>query len=85
MRAALIHIYKTKGFFALWHGVSAGIMKSVPKYITAVVVKDYLDDTLPPAPPGDKQAALSRSAVKSVLAGVAGAGLTNPVDVLRNE
>ena len=82
---ALVHIYKTKGASGLWHGVSAGIMKTVPKYVTAVAVKDYMEDKLPRSEPGDRQANMIRSGIKSVTAGVAGAVLTNPLDVLRNE
>ncbi|RYY89558.1 hypothetical protein EON63_00470 [archaeon] len=41
--AALVHIYKTRGVAGLWHGVSAGILKTVPKYITAVAVKDFME------------------------------------------
>lgn len=85
VRAALVHIYSTKGVSGLWHGVSAGIMKTVPKYITAVAVKDYMEEVLPMAEHGDKNAAMLRSGIKSVTAGVAGAVLTNPLDVLRNE
>lgn len=83
--AALIHIYKTKGLGGLWHGVSAGVLKTVPKYITAVAVKDFMEENLPPADPTDKNSKLLRSAVKSVTAGMAGAILTNPLDVIRNE
>jgi hypothetical protein len=82
---AMVHIYRTRGIAGLWHGVSAGIMKTVPKYVTAVAVKDYMEDHMPRAEPGDKQANMLRSAVKSVSAGLAGAILTNPLDVLRNE
>lgn len=85
VRAALVHIYQTKGFFALWHGVSAGILKTVPKYVTAVVVKDFMEDRLPAADPHSKTSQLTRSATKAVAAGIAGAVLTNPLDVLRNE
>ena len=84
--AAIAHIYKTRGVFGLWHGVSAGILKTVPKYITAVGVKDFMEENLPhAADPHDKDAQMKRSAIKSVAAGVAGAALTNPLDVLRNE
>lgn len=83
--AAMKYIYQTRGISGLWHGVSAGILKTVPKYITAVAVKDYLEDTLPKVDETNKSAVLSRSAFKSVIAGVAGAVLTNPLDVLRNE
>ena len=85
VRAALAHIYRTRGLSGLWHGVSAGIMKTVPKYITAVAVKDYLEAVLPRPPSDNKQAHLYRSAIKAVVAGVAGAVLTNPLDVIRNE
>ena len=60
-------------------------MKTVPKYITAIVVKDIMEDILPPVPKSDKNATIMRSALKSMTAGVAGAALTNPFDVLRNE
>eukprot|EP01039_Chlorochromonas_danica_P006136 gene6136-6756_t len=83
--SALIHIYKNRGVSGLWHGVSAGILKTVPKYITAVAVKDYMEDVLPLVDPHDKNAILLRSAMKSVSAGIAGAALTNPLDVIRNE
>jgi hypothetical protein len=85
VREALAHIYSTKGVSGLWHGVSAGILKTVPKYICAVAVKDYMEEYLPRADPADKQANMTRSALKSVAAGVAGAVLTNPLDVIRNE
>lgn len=79
------HIYKTKGLGALWHGLSAGIMKTVPKYVTAIFVKDAMEAWLPSVDKNDKSGSLFRSAIKSVAAGAAGAGLTNPLDVLRNE
>lgn len=82
---ALIHIYKTRGVSGLYHGVSAGIMKTVPKYITAVAVKDILEEKLPQVDANDSQGHLLRSAIKSISAGIAGAILTNPLDVLRNE
>jgi len=85
VRQALIYIYKTRGLSGLWHGVSAGILKTVPKYITAVAVKDIMEEKLPHADPNDKSAQMYRSAIKSISAGVAGAVLTNPLDVLRNE
>ena len=34
VRAALRDIYLKRGLKGLWHGTSAGIMKTVPKYIT---------------------------------------------------
>ena len=84
--AALVHIFKTKGAAGLWHGTSAGILKAVPKYMTAVVVKDLMEQWLPPvSEPKDTRHKLQRSAIKSVVAGVAGAVMTNPLDVLRNE
>lgn len=77
------HLARTKGVAKLWHALPAGIAKSVPKYITSVVVKDLCDLHLPPAA-NDAEFVL-RSTVKSVLAGLAGAVLTNPMDVVRNE
>jgi hypothetical protein len=82
---AVSYIYRTRGLGGLWHGVSAGILKTVPKYMTAVVVKDIMEDRLPRVDPHDKRGQMGRSAVKSVSAGIAGAVLTNPLDVLRNE
>ena len=67
------------------HGLSAGVLKTVPKYSVAVLVKDAAERRLPPAPPGDEARALARAAVKACAAAVAGAVLTNPLDVLRNE
>jgi hypothetical protein len=81
----MYQLYSTKGIASLWHGTSAGIMKTVPKYITAIVVKDIMEELLPKVDKTDKKASLLRSALKSVTAGVAGAALTNPFDVLRNE
>lgn len=67
---------------------SAGILKTVPKYCTAIVVKDYMEKVLPKvdssSPTCDRDRLL-RSAAKSAAAGVAGAVLTNPLDVIRNE
>lgn len=83
--SALIYIYKTRGIYGLWHGVSAGVLKTVPKYITAVVVKDYMEVNLPRVDPKDKTKQMYRSAAKSIAAGIAGAVLTNPLDVIRNE
>eukprot|EP01041_Mallomonas_annulata_P006206 gene6206-12575_t len=85
VRSALIHIYNSRGIKGLWHGVSAGVLKTVPKYITAILVKDYMEDNLPPATPHNELSIMFRSAIKSISAGVAGAALTNPLDVLRNE
>mmetsp|Transcript_13970 Transcript_13970/g.33803 ORF Transcript_13970/g.33803 Transcript_13970/m.33803 type:complete len:285 (-) Transcript_13970:790-1644(-) len=87
-RAALEHIYQNHGIAGLWHGMSAGILKSVPKYCTAIVVKDYMENALPkadPLSPNYDRDRLLRSAAKSSTAGVAGAVLTNPLDVIRNE
>lgn len=87
VREALVYIYKTRGVSGLWHGVSAGVLKTVPKYVVAVAVKDFLEEKLPREPVGarTKKGEMSRSAIKSTSAGLAGAVLTNPLDVLRNE
>jgi len=81
-------IYQNHGVAGLWHGTSAGVMKSVPKYCTAVIVKDLMDDWLEEVDPSSQTYStdrLKRSAYKSVAAGIAGATLTNPVDCIRNE
>ena len=82
---ALIHVYKQRGIRGLFHGLTPAVLKTVPKYIVAVAVKDYMEDNLPEADPNSKYGVLVRSAVKSVAAGIAGAALTNPLDVIRNE
>jgi hypothetical protein len=72
----------------LWHGTIAGVLKTVPKYCTAIFAKDYISRILPPIDPTStnrKRDELVRSAIKSSVAGVAGAALTNPLDVIRNE
>jgi len=88
IREAIRHIYGTHGFKGLWHGTSAGILKTVPKYCTAIIIKDYMEQVLPqidPDSPSAKTDKFARSACKSASAGVAGALLTNPLDVVRNE
>ena len=88
IRESLRQIYKSHGLGGLWHGTSAGILKTVPKYCTAIFVKDYVGAMLPPVDPNSKTKesdALIHSAIKSSAAGVAGAALTNPLDVIRNE
>jgi hypothetical protein len=82
--AAVRHIYAQHGLAGLWHGTSAGILKTCPKYCTAVIVKDAMEEWLPaadPASPTYQQDRLWRSAAKSASAGIAGAVLTNPLDV----
>lgn len=82
---AIRWIIKEKGWTKLWHGTSAGIMKTVPKYCTAIAIKDSVEAYLPKSEHPSKKEELNRSAIKSVTAGVAGAALTNPLDVIRNE
>lgn len=80
--ASVRHIYEKHGLQGLWHGTSAGILKTVPKYITAIMVKDYMEECLPKADPSSPtydRDRLWRSATKSAAAGVAGAALTNPL------
>ena len=88
IRESLRQIYKSHGLRGLWHGTSAGILKTVPKYCTAIFVKDYFERVLPPVDPSSEHKerdALIHSAIKSSAAGLAGAALTNPLDVIRNE
>eukprot|EP00571_Detonula_confervacea_P002726 CAMPEP_0172326482 /NCGR_PEP_ID=MMETSP1058-20130122/56667_1 /TAXON_ID=83371 /ORGANISM="Detonula confervacea, Strain CCMP 353" /LENGTH=284 /DNA_ID=CAMNT_0013043269 /DNA_START=101 /DNA_END=952 /DNA_ORIENTATION=- len=88
IRESMRQIYKSHGIGGLWHGTSAGILKTVPKYCTAIFVKDYMERALPPvdseSPTRDRDKLL-HSAIKSSMAGLAGAALTNPLDVIRNE
>lgn len=85
--AALRHIAAHHGVASLWHGTSAGILKTVPKYCTAIVVKDFMDErVLEPVDPHSPTAhrdRLVRSACKSVVAGVAGAVLVCFHDVIK--
>merc|ERR1719231_448285 len=53
--------------------------------MTAVVIKDYMGNSLAPVDPRDKNAVLLKSAKIAVTAGVVGAVATNPLDVVRNE
>jgi len=87
--SAMREIISQQGIKGLWHGTGPAVGKTVPKYIVAVAVKDWCEHHL--APPEKQmgfsmhQKKLIRSAKKSVSAGVLGACLTNPFDVIRNE
>eukprot|EP00529_Nitzschia_sp_RCC80_P030844 CAMPEP_0113496244 /NCGR_PEP_ID=MMETSP0014_2-20120614/30021_1 /TAXON_ID=2857 /ORGANISM="Nitzschia sp." /LENGTH=291 /DNA_ID=CAMNT_0000390159 /DNA_START=339 /DNA_END=1214 /DNA_ORIENTATION=+ /assembly_acc=CAM_ASM_000159 len=86
--ASLKHIYKENGVAGLWHGTTAGVLKTVPKYCTAIVTKDIMENLLAQPDPSSSSYEtdrLARSAIKSGVAGIAGAALTNPLDVIRNE
>ncbi|CAB9518418.1 Mitochondrial carrier protein [Seminavis robusta] len=85
---SLKHLYRNHGVQGLWHGTTAGVLKTVPKYCTAIAVKDAMEARLPHPDPSSQSyesERLLRSAVKSITAGIAGAALTNPLDVIRNE
>lgn len=83
--AVLRHLAHTKGLGSWFKGLDAAILKTAPKYMVAVVIKDYMGDYLAPVDPKSKQAVLIKSGKIAVTAGVAGAVLTNPLDVVRNE
>jgi hypothetical protein len=88
IRESIRFIHRKYGVKGLWHGTNAGILKTVPKYCTAIIVKDYIETVLPeidPHSPTANMDNLTRSACKSACAGITGALLTNPVDVCRNE
>ena len=76
------HIVSKSGVLSLWHGLSAGILKTVPKYSISIISKDILEKKLPKV---DESYKTYRLALKSMLSGIAGATLTNPFDVIRNE
>ena len=86
----LVDLSRSRGWRSLYHGSSASVLKTVPKYVCAIWVKDWVATQLPPptateGSPEHRTQVLYRSAAKSVSAGVAGAALTNPLDVIRNE
>mmetsp|Transcript_72240 Transcript_72240/g.156839 ORF Transcript_72240/g.156839 Transcript_72240/m.156839 type:complete len:277 (-) Transcript_72240:130-960(-) len=83
--AVLRHLQQTKGARAWWLGTGVGIARTVPKYVIAVAVKDFMDRNLAPVDGTSSSAAISRSVKKSIAAGMTGAVLTNPLDVLQNE
>jgi len=88
IRESIRFIYTKYGLSGMWHGTNAGILKTVPKYCTAIIIKDYMEGVLPqidPQSPTSKTDNLIRSACKSATEGIAGAVLTNPCDVVRNE
>ncbi len=77
--ASMRQIYSTHGIKGLWHGTSAAVLKTVPKYCTAIVVKDWMEEFLQQPDPASstyETDRLWRSAIKSCAAGVAGAALT---------
>jgi len=83
--AMLKHLQSTKGLSSWFTGLDAAILKTAPKYMVAIVIKDYMGEYLAPVDPKDKTAVLVKQAKIAVTAGVAGAVLTNPLDVVRNE
>merc|ERR1712176_1101652 len=83
--AMLQQLQATKGIGSWFTGLDAAILKTAPKYMVAVVIKDYMGEYLAPVDPQDKTAVLIKQAKIAVTAGVAGAVLTNPLDVVRNE
>jgi hypothetical protein len=80
---ALKRIVRERGVAALWHGTSAGILKTVPKYCVAILIKEQCERRLPRS--DSTGGRLLRDAAKAVAPAVAGAVLTNPLDVIRNE
>jgi hypothetical protein len=83
--AMLQHLQQTKGLGSWFTGLDAAILKTAPKYMVAVVIKDYMGEFLAPVDPKDKTAVVIKQAKIAVTAGIAGAVLTNPLDVVRNE
>lgn len=81
--AVIKHLWKTQGAGSLWLGTSVGMLRTVPKYVTAIVAKDVLEDVLPPVQCSSSE--VLRSATKSLASSIVGAVLTNPFDVLQNE
>ena len=46
--------------------MSAGILKTVPKYVTAIVVKDFMEDHLPHADSKDKASRFCSDRIMSI-------------------
>eukprot|EP00804_Cyclotella_cryptica_P015715 CCRYP_013379-RA/>CCRYP_013379-RA protein AED:0.06 eAED:0.03 QI:0/-1/0/1/-1/0/1/0/165 len=88
IRESLRQIYKSHGISGLWHGTSAGILKTVPKYFTTIFVKDYFEGVLQQFDPNRKHKhrdTLIHSTFVSSATCVAGATLMNPLNVFCNE
>lgn len=81
----LRHLWREKGASSWWHGTTVGIFRTVPKYVAAILAKDFMDQVLPPADAESAASAAIRSVKKSLAASVVGAVFTNPLDVVQNE
>lgn len=81
--AVLQYLWRTEGVKALWLGTGVSIVRTVPKYVTAVTAKDKMEEFLAPA--NDMQGAVLRSIKKSLAASAVGSMVTNPLDVAQNE
>jgi hypothetical protein len=57
------HIFSQHGFKGLQHGTSSEILKTFPKYYTAIYVKDHSSTY--------QRGKLLRSALESIMAGIA--------------
>lgn len=83
--AIIRHFYTTQGIGSLWLGTNAAILKTAPKFMIAIAIKDAMEKALAPVDSTRRTASLMRSTKKSLVAGGAVAVLTNPMDVVRNE
>jgi hypothetical protein len=87
--AVMRHLISTHGVGSLWLGTNASILKTAPKFMVAIAVKDVMEKLVAVEgcknPSNNRAIALARSAEKAMVAGAAGAILTNPLDVARNE
>jgi hypothetical protein len=43
LRASVKRVVEEEGVLGLWRGTTAGMLKTVPKYCTAIIVKDYIE------------------------------------------
>jgi hypothetical protein len=84
---------KTPSTWGALNGTSAGLLKTVPKYMISIIVKDAIsgyqkdkNNVILGAGGQVTSTEISyQSAFKALVAGVCGAVLTNPADVIRNE
>mmetsp|Transcript_72347 Transcript_72347/g.189604 ORF Transcript_72347/g.189604 Transcript_72347/m.189604 type:complete len:281 (+) Transcript_72347:118-960(+) len=83
--AVLHHLWRTRGASSWFLGVGVSLTRTVPKYVTAFVIKDLMDGVLEPVDASDRASMALRSAKKAIAAGAVGATLTNPLDVVQSQ
>ena len=80
----LLDIWQRQGVAGLWRGTSMGLAKTVPKYTSSVLIKHSVERNAAYVEV-ERHSPVTALAVKGIVAGVGGAALTNPMDVVRNQ